>query len=411
MSSSPTATTSALHLLRRRGPVRDMALVSFVDSAGTGLLIPTLVLYFTQQVGLGAGTVALGLTLGGIAGLLVSVPLGHLADVRGARDVVLVLQVVQAAVIALYVVADVAPVFVLVAVAARTLSGALSSVWPGLVARTLPAEDRVTGRALLSAVFNAGAAIGAALAVVGIALDTADAYQTIIVLDALSFLGAAALTLRLPRTPAAPSGPAGGPALVVLRDRPFLLAVGLIGLLSIHNSMLDVGLPLWVSRHTAAPNAMVGVIFVVNCLVVTTASVRVARGIDTLADAARGLLRCGAVLLIACVLMALSAEPPAAIAAVLLVAGMLFQVLGEMLEGLSQWVATLELAPPDRQGQYQAAGSTTVALGHTFGPLVMVAVTDAGPAGWLVFGALIALLGALIGPAIAHAERTRPQHV
>jgi len=80
---------------------------------------------------------------------------------------------------------------------------------------------------------------------------------------------------------------------VVLRDRPYLAIVGLTALLAIHNSMLDVGLPLWVAGHTEAPAAIVGIIFVINCVAVALFSIRLASGSETPTAASHAALRPG----------------------------------------------------------------------------------------------------------------------
>jgi MFS family permease len=67
------------------GPLRRYAFVSLVDATGTGMFLTASVLYFTRFAGLAAGSVALGLSLAGLAALIGAVPLGSLGDRFGHR--------------------------------------------------------------------------------------------------------------------------------------------------------------------------------------------------------------------------------------------------------------------------------------------------------------------------------------
>ena len=74
-------------MLRAPGPIRTFAAITLVNTIGNGLLATAVVLYFTHVVGLGGGQVGVGLTVAGVFGLVVGVPVGHLADRRGPREV------------------------------------------------------------------------------------------------------------------------------------------------------------------------------------------------------------------------------------------------------------------------------------------------------------------------------------
>jgi len=61
--------------------------VSLVDATGTGMFLTVSVLFFTRFAGLAAGSVALGLSLAGLAAMIGAVPLGSLGDRFGYRRV------------------------------------------------------------------------------------------------------------------------------------------------------------------------------------------------------------------------------------------------------------------------------------------------------------------------------------
>src|SRR4051794_19258316 len=86
---------SPTRLTRRGVPLdpnlRVMAVATLVNTAGNGAMMTTFALYFTRVVGISATQVGLALSVGAVAGMLGQVPLGHLADTRGPRQVLCVL--------------------------------------------------------------------------------------------------------------------------------------------------------------------------------------------------------------------------------------------------------------------------------------------------------------------------------
>ena len=66
--------------------LRVLALATLVNTLGNGALTTTFALYFTHVVGLRATQVGLALSVAALVGLLVQVPMGHLGDVRGPRE-------------------------------------------------------------------------------------------------------------------------------------------------------------------------------------------------------------------------------------------------------------------------------------------------------------------------------------
>jgi MFS family permease len=77
--------------------VRRWAWVAVVDSLGTGLMMPLVIIYFTQEVGLKPVTVGLALTIAGF-GRTALVPVGgYLVDRFRAKPVVVTAFVLAAA--------------------------------------------------------------------------------------------------------------------------------------------------------------------------------------------------------------------------------------------------------------------------------------------------------------------------
>jgi hypothetical protein len=395
-------------MLRASGVLRALSVMTLVNTVGNGLLATAVVLYFTHVVGLSGGQVGVGLTIAGGLGLLVGVPLGHLADRRGPREVLVVLCAAEGVAVATYVLVGSFAGFLAAVCLTVTLDRGAAAVRQGLFARVLDPDARVSGRAFLRAVTNVGFALGAGVAAVAIALDTRAAYDALILGDALTFLAAALLLLRVPHVAPQPRDPDDdGPRLVVLRDRPFLIVTGLVAIMSLHFSLLEVGIPLWVQDHTAAPRVTVAIVFIVNCVLVALLSVRLARGSDTVPGAARAGARAGVILAASCVVFATASGATATVAAVIVVGAGIVEVLGEIVQAASGWGLEFGLAPEHAQGQYQGAAATGFALSLMLGPALMAAVTAAGTAGWLAFGALFLVAGFATVPVAAWAQAHR----
>ncbi len=171
----------------------------------------------------------------------------------------------------------------------------------------------------------------------------------------------------------------------------------LVAIMSLHASLLDVGLPLWVAR-TDAPEAIVAVIFVINCVLVALLSVAFARGSETVAGAARAAVRAAVLLAASCVVFVFTDGPGAVVASALLIGACVIQAGGEMAQAASGWGLAYGLAPEDAQGQYQGLSSTALAAATTAGPALMAAVVSAGTLGWLAYGALFLVAGAATPP-------------
>jgi hypothetical protein len=377
-----------------------------INDAGSALLITTLVLYFTREVGLSGPQVGFGLTLGGAIGLLVGVPLGHLADLRGARGVTIALLLLQGLSTLSYVFVSSFTAFVIAACFVVALGRGSAAVQQGLIVRTLAEGDRVTGRMYLSAVSNVGFGVGSALASIGIAIGTKTGYQALIAADAVSYAVAALLVTRLPRAAAAPRAHPDGPRFVVLRDRPYLVVIALSAVLSLQVSLLDVGFPLWVSQHTEAPSWVIGAVFVLNCTMVALLSVRISRGKETPTAASHAARWAGATAAAACVLLAVTGGLSPTAAAVL-IGAMAIQAIAEMGHSSFHWGIAFGLAPGNSQGQYQGAAATGFAFALTIGPLLVTSLLQLGGAGFLIFGTMMVAAGAAAVPVTRWAVGTR----
>lgn len=364
-------------------------------------------LFLTRSVGLSVGRTGLALTLVGLVSLLVSSPVGYLADRLGPRGVAIggltALGLLEVAMVEVRSMGT----FLLVAAPMAVVEAAQRAARGAIIGGAVPQERRVYTRAYLRAVTNVGITVGASVAGVGLTVDTRTAYLSLILADAATFLVAAAVLTRLAPVPPVPR-PESGPRLTALRDRPFLAFVVLDGLLAVNFGLLEVALPLWIAERTDAPRWMISVVFAVNTVSVVLLQVRAARGTDTLAGAARASRRSGFLLLAACLIFPLTAGTRHVTTVVLLVVAALVHVFAEMAYSAGGWGISFGLAPDHAHGQYQG----TYSMGHQFGQMIAPAAVTTltlgwGMPGWVLLGAGFAVVGCLIPPVVRRAVAQR----
>ncbi|WP_151478855.1 MFS transporter [Streptomyces albicerus] len=400
------------------GPRRVLALAQLSNSVGDGAYYVTSALYFTHVVGLAPARVGLGLTVAWAVGSVVGVPLGRLADRRGARGTAVLLALATSFAVASFLVVRGFVPFVLAACAYASAQSGLAAARQALLAGLVSREERTGLLAHLQSTLNAGLAVGAGLGGLALHLGTRAAYLGVFALDAVSFLLCAAVLLRLPVvTPVHARVGVGqrrgrggrGDALGVLRDRPYALVTLLNTVLLLRMPLLSLGIPLWIAERTEAPAWLVSALFVLNTGAVMLFQVRMARGVTGPASATRAVRRSGFVMLASCAVFALSGGVSSWVAVGVLIAGAVLQVVAEMQQSAGSWQLSFDLAPADRVGEYQGFFGTGVTVARTAGPLVLTALLVGwGTPGWLLLGGLMLAASCAMGPAVRWATDSRP---
>jgi hypothetical protein len=254
---------------------------------------------------------------------------------------------------------------------------------------------------------NVGVSLGAVAGGLGLLLDTRGGYLGLIIAAGVLFVISGVAFLRVPSVPAAPKVKEG-PALPVLRDHAYA-AVALVNtVLVMSDALLVVAMPIWISQHTSAPPAFFTVMLLVNTAAVILLQVRVSKGAEDVPGGTRAWWRSGIVLAACCALFAVSADQPVWLACVLLLAGTLVHVLGEMLHSAGAWSLSYGLAPEHAHGQYQGLFEMSTKLGTTIAPLaITLALAGMDSLGWVVCAAVFLVAGYLSIPLVRWAQRTR----
>lgn len=410
-----TGTTADERLTSRGLPVdpnlRVLAAATFVNTMGNGALTTTFALYFTHVVGLSATQVGVALSVAAAVALVSQVPLGHLGDVRGPREVLrLLVACAGVATLGLLLTRNLVVLVLILAVEAFFDRGA-SAVRNGVIARIATGGRGVRFKAYLRAVTNTGISVGALLGGLALWVDRPWAYLAVFAFNGLTFLVTAGVLGRLPHLEPAPPRAEGESRLQVLRDTPYVVVSLLTGIFAMHFFVIELAMPLWIAGRTDAPTSLVAITLLVNTVAVALFQVRLSRGSDTVTASARTMVVGGAWVLGGFALVALASGRPVWLAVVLLLAGAGTHVVGEMIGSGGQWGVQMGLAPQERQGQYQGFAGMSFSIASILAPpLVAFLCIDWGRPGWLVMGALVLLAALANVPATRWALRTRERY-
>lgn len=194
----------------------------------------------------------------------------------------------------------------------------------------------------------------------------------------------------------------------MLRDRPYLVVVALLSLLTLNWSILSVGIPLWVANHTDAPRWKSGAILTINALATVLLQVRLVPPDGDPLHAARAGRRAGLAIAVACVLFSTTAAFGRTPATLLLLLSGLVYVIGELLSMVCSWGVSVGLMPEAAKGEYQGVAATGTQAAQTVGPLVMtLLIVEWGQPGWLVLAVVFAATGLSIVGVTGWAARNR----
>jgi MFS family permease len=379
---------------------RRLALAALIDSLGTGMFLTGSAVYVTRVVGLSPAEVGVGLSVAGLAGLVGSVPLGVLGDRCGPGRVYLALQLWRALAYAAYPLVGGFGGFVVVATAIEIGDAALPAVAQAVVGLAVGDEERVTALAKVRAVRNLGFGLGACAATGVLAIGSPPAFLAMVLVNAATILAGALLLHRARIGALRPA--AGVPRrFEPVRDGSYLATALLNGVLSIHMSLLFVGLPLWLADYTSVPVALIGVLVVINTVMAVALQARFSKRARRLAGAVECMVRAGLALAAFAVVAYLMGQVQAAGAAALLaVLAVVLLTCGELWQSAGGWAISYELAPPERQAQYLATFQLGTAVQVMAAPAIVVSVVLPHALAWLGLAAVTAAAGLLVRPAV-----------
>lgn len=405
--------------LRRPPGGRDARIMLFaqcLDRIGSGMWSASSVLYFTFVKHMDAQHLGLLLGVAGVAGIAGSPIAGRLAAHIPVRTLLMVCHFIRLGTICLLLLCsgfwELLPVVAVTSMADRG-SRTLDMVFATRVA----GDRRSTYQALSRSASNAGTALGAGIAAIGLAVGTLGAYQALILGNALSFLATGLLVARTREPDGGPArrtrtlikpraaGPASATTTATAeaqahapttrlnpwRDRGYLLFVLRDIPMNLDDGVLNIGLPLWLVNHTKAPHAFIPIFLVLNTVLVVVLQMRVSAQAEGPRRATVATVVYGGTMFVCCLVLATATGGGALSASIAMLVAAVLVTMAELMRSVSSWELAVSLAPPSARAPYLGVAGMSQSIQKSAGPLLLTgAVMVAGPAGWIVFGASIA---------------------
>jgi MFS family permease len=395
---------------------RRLSVQSVLYAVGDAVFTTGNAVYFTQIVGLTAAQVGLGLSITGVVALVLSVPLGKVADRYGARRMWALGAAVDAMLYLTYPFIHGFPAFVAL-LTAFTLAGTVANAGRGAYSIAIfPREDRVRYQAFLRSALNIGLTVGALLSGLALASDSQTVIRLLPVFTAAVLAVNAFMLSRLPdpdpatyvpkhrREPRPDAPPETSPK--AIRNRGFVLTAVMSGISGTHWVLLTVVIPLWLVERTDAPHWVLAWLFATNTIGCVLFQVAAARGVNDVSGALRAIRIATAFMVCSCVVIALTGDTIGWVSVVLLLVGHMTVTGAELFEAAATWCFLSELSDPTRRGEYQGVWGIGGHITNILGPAVYTWLAlDQGSLGWAVIGAITVVGAIVLHPAARAAER------
>jgi MFS family permease len=406
-------------LLRLAGPtslIRRLSVQSVLSAFGDGVFLTGSAVFFTQIVGLSASQVGLGLTIAGVVTFAFAVPLGRLSDRFGAKRIWALSSLVEALLYVGWLVVGGLVPFVALMVVLQLVSTASRSARNAYRFDVFPREERVSSNAYFRAARNVGYTLGALLAGVALATNSDDVIRVVPVATAVLLLLNAALVSRLPRTghhvdteaplEAMVEGVEAGGRGSALRNRGFVLMSICGGVLSTHQVLLNVVIPLWLVEETDAPRVLLAWLFGTNTVMAVLLQVAAARGVVSVSDSLRAQRRGAAFFVLSCGIVLVTHDTVGWVTILLVWIGHVTVTGAELYQSAGEWGLQAELSDPARRGEYQGVTQLGFTLGSVWAPAAYTYLAmEWGTPGWLLIAAIVIVAAVAIHPAARAAER------
>jgi hypothetical protein len=374
------------------------------------MLVTVTTLYFTHVEHITAATVGLILSLAGVVGIAVVTLSGRLVRIVGQRRALAIAYSMTASCYCGYLFIH-GTLGLLILVMLGEGGFLLAQPIRIVLARSL-AADHAEGLqvvAVMGTIRNVAYGVKGIITTAVLAQASPEAYRILLVGSAAALVIAAAMIAHGRSAAIATSETVRLGALLrelYQKHRQYLALTALNGAVFLYDSILSIGVPLWVVRDTNAPAAVVGILFTMNTVGVIALQIRITRLARSTRGAGRAYGRAGLAILTGCILFAFAGSSSTIVATVLILAGAIVTTGGELLSSAAQWGASLALAPAKRRDDFLGIFNASVAAEYAIGPaLVTLAITGWGVTGWVLLGAVAAIAG-LAAEFVLHRPRS-----
>ena len=349
------------------------------DTVGSGLFMPLTLLYFLAMTDLSLVQIGSAMSVSAVLTMPGAFVIGSLVDRFGPRRMMLAGNLVQAAGMLAYLWAD-----SLLAVALWTalLNVGRQSFWGsfGNVVTAISAPgERELWFGFLQAVRNLGYSIGGVLAGIALQIGTDLAFQTVVVVNAVTFVVAFVLLIDVPdhRAATPDDAPVEGWG-TVLRDGAYLrLVLGQFGFVA-GMMVLNFALPVYVAETIDLPGWVVGAIFTLNTAMVGLGQGLVVRRMTGhVRSRMMGLAQVAFV--VSYGMFVVAGWLPVWLAVALMLLGAAVYTLGELTGGPVLSATAAEAAPDHLRGRYLGLFQLSWGIGGAITPLAFTWLLDRGP--------------------------------
>lgn len=392
---------------------------TLISRIGRGIFLAVTVLYFTLIVGLAPGEVAIVLASASAAGVVASFAGGWLADRFSAKRLLILFTAVEGVALIAYVFAGDFATALVIAVVCGFFEQGANSTRSAIIARAFEGESRVHARAVLRTVTNVSIAVGSGLGALALALGTAEAYRGLIIGAGVLYLLGLFQLVRLPARVDAPARPTVADVVTATgsvdaaatadaiaeerrnwrahspwRDPRYLALTVLSAIFGMQFGVGELGVPLWITRDTSAPEVLIAALLILNTAIVVVFQVPMSRGTHDLRVAGRVSAIAAWLMAGACLVYAAAAGLPTGFAVTVLVIAALAHAFAEVLSQAGGWGLSFELADPVRAGTYQGVFGMGYSVGALAAPLVVNATAISnGLWGWTVLAVIFLVSG------------------
>ena len=339
------------------------------DTVGSGLFMPITLLYFLAMTDLSLVQIGSALSLSALLTMPGAFVIGSLVDRFGPRRMMLIGNLVQAVGMVAYLWAD---SLLVVALWTTLLNLCRQAFWGsfGNVVTAISAPgERELWFGFLQAVRNLGYSVGGVLAGIALQIGTDIAYQSVVVVNAVTFVLAFVLLLDVPdhRVVQADDAPLEGWG-VVLRDRAYLrLVLGQLGFVA-GMMVLNFALPVYVAETIDLPGWVVGAIFTLNTALVGLGQGLVVRRM-TGQVRARMMGLAQVIFVASYAMFVVAGWLPVWLAVVVMLVGAAVYTFGELTGGPVLSATAAEAAPDHLRGRYLGLFQLSWALGGAIAPV------------------------------------------
>jgi MFS family permease len=248
-----------------------------IDSFGSGVAGPLMLLFYVRVAGIPLGTAGVTLTVAGLFGLAAPVIVARVIDRLGSRNTVIGSQIAQAAAYAgLLFARSLWSVFLCALLAALGNRAFWSSIF-SLISDVSELRERDRWFGLAGMIQSAGVAVGALAAGGLLALGGTEPFLAGVAANAVSFAVAGWLLTRLRVRHGSQRQVSGGTAVRVRDDRPFMILIGINTALALCSMLIGLGLPVFVAEALPAPEWIAGVLLALVSVVLATGQTLVVR--------------------------------------------------------------------------------------------------------------------------------------